>query len=49
MAKIVVYDSKTGHTEEMALAVAEGAKQVDGVEVDLKESRQNYHRRLAKR
>jgi len=32
MAKIlVVYDSKTGNTEKMAFAVAEGAKQVKGV------------------
>ncbi|MFZ0965115.1 MAG: flavodoxin domain-containing protein, partial [Candidatus Bathyarchaeia archaeon] len=31
MAKIlVVYDSKTGNTEKMAFAVAEGAKQVKG-------------------
>ena len=37
MAKIlVVYDSKTGHTEKMAFAVAEGAKQVSGVDVVVK-------------
>lgn len=37
MAKIlVVYDSKTGNTEKMAFAVAEGAKQVGGVEVIVK-------------
>jgi len=37
MAKIlVVYDSKTGHTEKMAFAVAEGAKKVKGVEVQVK-------------
>ncbi|MGB9853379.1 MAG: flavodoxin family protein, partial [Candidatus Bathyarchaeales archaeon] len=37
MAKIlVVYDSKTGNTEKMAFAVAEGAKQVGGVEVVVK-------------
>lgn len=37
MAKIlVVYDSKTGNTEKMAYAVAEGAKQVEGVEVIVK-------------
>lgn len=33
---LVVYDSKTGHTEKMALAVAEGAKQVGGVDVTVK-------------
>lgn len=37
MAKIlVVYDSKTGHTEKMAFAVAKGAKRVKGVEVEVK-------------
>jgi len=37
MAKIlVVYDSKTGHTEKMALAIAKGAKRVKGVEVEVK-------------
>lgn len=37
MAKIlIVYDSKTGNTEKMALAVAEGAKQVKKVEVTVK-------------
>ena len=37
MAKIlVVYDSKTGNTEKMAFAVAEGAKQVSGVDVVVK-------------
>jgi len=37
MAKIlVVYDSKTGHTEKMAFAVAAGAKRVKGVEVQVK-------------
>ncbi|MEM2393412.1 MAG: NAD(P)H-dependent oxidoreductase [Candidatus Bathyarchaeia archaeon] len=37
MAKIlIVYDSKTGNTEKMAFAVAEGAKQVRGVEVTVK-------------
>lgn len=33
---LVVYDSKTGHTEKMALAVAEGAEQVSGVNVSVK-------------
>ncbi|MEM3704286.1 MAG: NAD(P)H-dependent oxidoreductase [Candidatus Bathyarchaeia archaeon] len=37
MVKIlIVYDSKTGNTEKMAFAVAEGAKQVEGVEVVIK-------------
>jgi NAD(P)H dehydrogenase (quinone) len=37
MAKIlVVYDSKTGNTEKMAFAVAEGAKQVKGVKAKIK-------------
>jgi len=37
MAKIlIVYDSKTGNTEKMAFAVAEGAKQVEGAEVAVK-------------
>lgn len=37
MAKVlVVYDSGTGNTEKMALAVAEGAKQISGVEVVVK-------------
>jgi NAD(P)H dehydrogenase (quinone) len=33
---LVVYDSKTGNTEKMALAVAEGAEQIRGVEVSVK-------------
>lgn len=37
MAKIlIVYDSKSGNTEKMAFAVAEGAKQIKNVEVSLK-------------
>ncbi|MEM3700665.1 MAG: NAD(P)H-dependent oxidoreductase [Candidatus Bathyarchaeia archaeon] len=41
MAKVlVVYDSKTGNTEKMALAVAEGAKQVEGIEVVVKKADQ---------
>jgi NAD(P)H dehydrogenase (quinone) len=37
MAKIlIVYDSKTGNTEKMAIAVAEGAKQIENVEVTVK-------------
>jgi len=33
---LVVYESHTGNTLKMAQAVAEGARQVDGVEVTLK-------------
>jgi len=37
MAKIlIVYDSRTGHTEKMAFAVAAGAKKVKGVEIQVK-------------
>lgn len=37
MAKVlIVYDSGTGNTEKMALTVAEGAKQISGVEVVIK-------------
>jgi len=35
---LVVYDSKTGHTEKMAFAVAEGAKQVKGIDVMVKKA-----------
>jgi NAD(P)H dehydrogenase (quinone) len=37
---LVVYDSKTGNTEKMAFAVAEGAKQIDNVEVVVKKVEQ---------
>jgi NAD(P)H dehydrogenase (quinone) len=41
MAKIlVVYDSKTRNTEEMAFAIAEGAKQTKGVKVVVKRAEQ---------
>jgi len=41
MAKIlIVYDSKTGNTEKMAYAVAEGARQVNGIEVIVKKADQ---------
>ena len=37
MAKLLVlYDSQTGNTEKMAKAVAEGARSVPGVDVELK-------------
>jgi NAD(P)H dehydrogenase (quinone) len=39
MARIlVVYDSETGHTEKMALAVAEGVKQISRVKVVVKKA-----------
>jgi NAD(P)H dehydrogenase (quinone) len=37
---LVVYDSKTGNTEKMALAVAKGAEQVNGTEVTVKKAGQ---------
>ena len=33
---LVIYDSRTGNTEKMAYAVAEGARQIENVEVVLK-------------
>jgi NAD(P)H dehydrogenase (quinone) len=37
MAKIlIVYDSQTGHTEKMAYAVAEGARQIPGIDAEVK-------------
>ncbi len=37
MAKLLVlYDSQTGNTEKMAKAVAEGARSIPGVDIDLK-------------
>ena len=41
MAKVlIVYDSKTGNTEKMALAVAKGAEHVRGTEVTVKKASQ---------
>jgi NAD(P)H dehydrogenase (quinone) len=41
MAKILVtYDSRSGNTEKMAFAVAEGAKQIKGVNVVVKKADQ---------
>lgn len=41
MAKVlIIYDSKTGHTKKMASAVAKGAKQVKGVDVEAKKVEQ---------
>jgi len=37
MVKVmIIHDSKTGHTEKIGLAVAEGTKHVKGVAVELK-------------
>jgi NAD(P)H dehydrogenase (quinone) len=41
MAKVlIVYDSKTGNTENMALAVAKGAEQIRDTEVTMKKAEQ---------
>ena len=41
MARVlVVYDSKSGNTEKMALAVAEGVKQMQGVDVAVEKADQ---------
>jgi NAD(P)H dehydrogenase (quinone) len=37
---LIVYDSKSGNTENMALAVAKGAEQIDGIEELLKKATQ---------
>ena len=48
MAQIlVVYDSRTGHTEKMAFAVAKGARQVKGVEVQVKKVSETSTKDLA--
>jgi NAD(P)H dehydrogenase (quinone) len=36
MKVLIIYDSKTGNTEKMAKAIAEGADQVKGVSSDVK-------------
>ncbi len=36
MQILIVYDSKTGNTEKMAFAVAEGVREVSGVDVAVK-------------
>jgi NAD(P)H dehydrogenase (quinone) len=33
---IIIYDSRSGNTEKMALAIAEGAKKIESVAVDVK-------------
>jgi NAD(P)H dehydrogenase (quinone) len=35
---LIVYDSKTGNTETMAIAVAKGAEQISGIEVIVKKA-----------
>ena len=35
---LVIYDSKTGNTEKMAYAIAEGAKKVGGIKVEVKKA-----------
>ena len=37
---LIVYDSKTGNTEKMALAVSEGAKQIKGIKTIVKKVEQ---------
>jgi len=36
MKAVVIYDSKSGNTEKMARAIAEGAASVDGIEAEVK-------------
>ena len=40
---LVVYDSRTGNTENMALAVIKGADQSNGVEVVVNKAEQTTH------
>ncbi len=42
---LIVYHSQTGHTGQMAQAVCEGAKAIDGVEVVLKKAARGQARR----
>ena len=50
MAKILVlYHSTYGHIEKMAEAVAEGARQVEGVQVDIKRVEETVPEDLAKK
>jgi NAD(P)H dehydrogenase (quinone) len=37
---LIIYDSETGNTEKMALAVAEGVREVKSVEVSVKKVEQ---------
>jgi len=36
---LIMYASRTGNTEKLAQAIAEGAKKVEGVEIELKRAR----------
>lgn len=38
MRVLKVYDSKTGNTEKMTLAAAEGAKETEGVDIVVKKA-----------
>lgn len=41
LAKVlVIYDSRTGNTEKLAYAIAEGARKIPGVEVIIKKARE---------
>ena len=40
---LIVYDSKTGNTEAMALAVSKGAEQISDTEVTVKKAEQTKH------
>ena len=44
---LIIYDTRTGNTGQMARAVAEGAKSVEGVEVALKRVRETQRDDLA--
>ena len=45
---LIIYDSKTGNTEKMALAVAEGAKEIEGVGVLVKKAGKTANEDLLK-
>lgn len=45
---LIVYDSKTGNTEKMALAVAEGTKETEGVDVLVKKAGKTTNEDLLK-
>ena len=48
MRVLIIYDSKTGNTEKMALAVAEGAKEAEGVNVLVKKAEKTTNEDLLK-
>ena len=45
---LIIYDSKTGNTEKMAFAVAEGVKEVEGVDVVVKRADKTSNEDLLK-